>query len=67
MMRSPKQSRRREVRVTFEGGKTLDTEINGTEEEITSYYKDNQFNLGVAGNDDMRTAVGVEFLDAQPR
>ena len=53
--------------MTFEGGKTLDTEINGTEEEITRYYKDNQFNLGVAGNDDMRTAVGVEFLDAQPR
>jgi hypothetical protein len=66
-MRSPEQSRRREVRVTFEGGKTLETEINGTEEEITRYYKDNQFNLGVADNDDLQTAVDIEFLDVQPR
>ena len=59
-MRSPEQSRRREVRVTFESGKTLETAINGTEEEIVRYYKDNSFNLGVAGNDD-------RSLHAKPR
>ncbi|EPQ6932450.1 hypothetical protein ACUVZD_000093 [Pseudomonas aeruginosa] len=65
-MRSPEQSRRREVRVTFEGGKTLEAAINGTEEEIVRYYKDNSFNVGVAGNDDMRAVTSVEFIDAQP-
>ncbi|MGQ7960826.1 hypothetical protein ACUTAF_24395 [Pseudomonas sp. SP16.1] len=65
-MRSPEQSRRREVRVTFEGGKTLETAINGTEEEIVRYYKDNSFNVGVAGNDDMQAVTSVEFIDVQP-
>ncbi|WP_073666249.1 hypothetical protein [Pseudomonas aeruginosa] len=65
-MRSPEQSRRREVRVTFESGKTLETAINGTEEEIVRYYKDNSFNLGVAGNDDMQAVTSVEFTDVQP-
>ncbi|MBN0172553.1 hypothetical protein [Pseudomonas aeruginosa] len=65
-MRSPEQARRREVRVTFEGGKTLETAINGTEEEIVRYYKDNSFNVGVADNDDMQAVTSVEFIDAQP-
>lgn len=65
-MRSPEQACRREVRVTFEGGKTLETAINGTEEEIVRYYKDNSFNVGVADNDDMQAVTSVEFIDAQP-
>ncbi len=66
MMRSPEQSRRREVRVTFEGGTSIETAINGTEEEISCYYTGNEFNVGNGEYDDMQVAISVEFTDVEP-
>jgi len=59
-------NQRRSIRVTFEDGNTVDTEINGTEEEIKEYYLGKKFNFGDSdehSKDKMVKAVKVEFLD----
>lgn len=54
-------NRRRSVRVLLDDGDVITTEINGTKQEITNYYLDNQF---VAQDETtMRSGVKVEFLD----
>ncbi len=54
----------RSIKVTFDNGDWLETNINGTNTEILKYYIGNQFNLGDgAGGDLMAKAVRVEFLD----
>lgn len=52
------------IKVTFSNGDTVETGINGTEEEIINYYTKNQFNLGSGdGKDVMVKGIKVEFLD----
>jgi hypothetical protein len=53
---------RRSIRVHYEDGNVVPTEINGTEEEINDYYVGKYFNFGVE-DDKMVKAVRVEFLD----
>jgi hypothetical protein len=54
----------RSIRVTYDNGNTITTNINGTEEEIKAYYIGKTFNLGDGENDDCHVAKGVEFLHA---
>jgi len=57
----------RSIKVTFEDGDWLATNINGTEDEIRAYYLGNEFNLGDGhGGDRMVRATQVEFLDVAP-
>lgn len=56
------------VKVTFEDGRSLTTDINGTREEILAYYfgPDAVFNFGDTDEhpaDDLRRVVAVQFLD----
>jgi hypothetical protein len=61
---APGESRRRVVRVTYANDDTVTTEINGTEAEIRRYYLGNQFNLGIGPDDNLQTAVAVDFIDS---
>mgnify|MGYP001612224635 CR=1 FL=1 len=54
----------RPIRILFENGDCITTNINGTRAEILNYYVGKQFNLGMEA-DDMRAAVRVEFLEDQ--
>jgi len=51
------------IKVTFSGGNSLVTSINGTQEEIEKYYLGNSFNIGDGEKDRIERAVKVEFLD----
>ena len=56
----------RSVKVTFEDGNTISTNINGSEDEVLDYYlgtdrKGKTFNLGREG-DDLVRAVSVDFI-----
>lgn len=54
----------RSIRVHYDDGRSVATNINGTEQEIREYYLGKQFNLGDGfGGDSMTTAMRVEFLD----
>ena len=58
----------REIKVYFDNGDCLETCINGTDEEILSYYIGQTFNLGNADlnsdvEDLMAKAIKVEFLN----
>lgn len=54
--------RRHAVKVQFDGGEFLETEITGTPNSICDYYIGQQFNLG--GEDDkMRRGVAIWFWD----
>jgi hypothetical protein len=57
----------RAIRVTFSDGDSVETSINGTDEEIKRYYLGQQFNVGSGGEDRMVTATAVEFLNACSR
>ena len=50
------------AKVTFDNGDVIETAINGTDEEIKSYYMGKTFNLGKE-EDDMHKAVKVELLN----
>lgn len=55
----------RTIRVTFEDGNTITTNINGTDEEIRRYYIGQSFNFGDTQEhpkDKMVKAISVEFL-----
>ena len=54
-----KKFRRRSVHVTFNNGNSLNTDINGTKEEVISYYLNNQFNVG---GEPLTTGKAVIFL-----
>jgi len=49
------------IKVIFENGDNLKTEINGTKKEILQYYLGNYFNLGIE-RDNMQKCIKVEFL-----
>lgn len=49
------------ARVTFDNGDVIETAINGTDEEIKSYYMGKTFNLG-SEEDDMHKVVKVEVI-----
>lgn len=54
----------RAIRVHYEDGDTIETNINGTTSEINQYYLGKSFNVGDgAGGDLLVKAVRVEFLD----
>lgn len=58
----------RAIRVTFADGNVINTNINGTDDEIRAYYLGQFFNFGdtdqhPAGN--MQEAVNVEFLEGK--
>lgn len=52
----------RHIRVTYSNGQSIETEINGSTEDIERYYLGKVFNLG-AVEDNMQIALRVEFLD----
>ena len=55
----------RSIKVTFQDGNTLVTDINGTDNEIKDYYLNRQFNLGSRNpdiEDYLVMATKVEFL-----
>lgn len=56
----------RTARITFDDGRTITTNINGTDEEIRDYYLGAQggswFNFGI-DHDDMHRAVAVDVID----
>lgn len=51
------------VRVHFDNGDSLVTDINGTLDEILAYYIGQTFNLGSGDGDLMATATQVDFLE----
>jgi hypothetical protein len=51
----------RHIKVTFDDGEVLETQINGTRKEVTDYYTKNQFVK--ADEVTMQRGVKVEFLD----
>jgi hypothetical protein len=58
------ESQMRSVKVTFENGETIDTSINGTDEEIKNYYKvGKEFNIG-HNEDNMQKVKSVDILDS---
>ena len=58
------ETTRHSIRVHYDNGDTVDTDINGTTKEILSFYVGNWFNLGNGrGGDLMAKAVRVEFLN----
>lgn len=52
----------RTVKVVFKNGDSITTRINGTEDEISTYYVGKVFNIGSV-EDDLQKVIGVEFLD----
>jgi hypothetical protein len=59
------ESQMRSVKVTFENGETIDTSINGTDEEIKNYYKvGKEFNIG-HNEDNMQKVKSVDILDSE--
>lgn len=58
----------RSIKVIFDDGDSLLTNINGTDEEIKSYYlgadgKGLPFNVGFGPGDNMKKTTEVIFLD----
>ena len=53
----------RSIRVYYNTGDSVDTNINGTDSEILAYYLNKKFNIGEGGNDKMAIAICVNFLD----
>lgn len=57
---------RRTVKVTFEDGNTITTDINGTEKTIREYYIGNRFQFGdteECPKDKLLMATELEFLN----
>ena len=55
-------SYKHEIKVIFEDGDFLYTTINGSKEDVRSYYIGKSFNCGTV-EDKMKKCVDVEFLD----
>lgn len=53
----------RYIRVYFNDGSTLETSINGTENEIRNYYIGQMFNIGNEKEDKMVIGQSVIFLN----
>jgi len=54
----------RAIRVTFDDGQTLETDINGTDDEIRAYYIGQPFEYDE--DEPCHIATAVEFLDTVP-
>lgn len=52
----------RAIRVTFDNGKRIETDINGTDDEIRAYYIGRLFDVGYGDTEVMARGVSVEFL-----
>ncbi len=57
--------RRHTVKVVFNGGAIITTEINGTTDSVVVYYIGNWFNVGSGELDDMQKAVTISFWDGE--
>lgn len=55
-------SYKHEIKVIFEDGDFLYTTINGSKEDVRSYYIGKSFNCGTV-EDKMKKCVDVEFLN----
>ena len=55
----------RSIKITWDNGKTTETNINGTEESIRNYYIGRTFNLGNCDKDMLAKAVDVTFTDGK--
>jgi len=55
----------RHIKIHYQDGGTIETNINGTVSEINRHYLGQTFNVG-DGGDLLVKAVRVEFLDAEP-
>lgn len=53
----------RSIKIIWEDGNTTVTSINGTNNEIISYYVGKTFNVGDGPKDKMLKCERVEFLD----
>jgi hypothetical protein len=51
------------VKVYFDNGDSLETFINGTEQEIHDYFFCQEFNIGKGEKDLMVKVIKLEFLD----
>ena len=57
----------RPVRVCFADSRyDYETTVNGTDSEIKAYFLAGPMDLGVFPQEDLQTAVRVEFLDREP-
>jgi hypothetical protein len=56
------QNRMRVIRVTYDNGKQIETNINGADAEIRAYYIGQWFDVGYGETEIMARAVSVEFL-----
>lgn len=50
------------IRIEYNTGDKIVTDINGTEDSIRAYYIGQLFNLGSGEEDRMAKAINVEFL-----
>jgi len=50
------------VKVFFENGNSLITEINGNFERAKDYYLNKVFNIGQCGHDNMSKCISVKLL-----
>ncbi len=63
ILRTTDAPERHSVKVTFQTGQTLFTEINGTRREIEDYYRVGKvFNVGSGENDLELPVTKLEFL-----
>lgn len=53
----------RSIKVTFDNGDSLETNINGSNKEIYDYYIGRTFNLGNGEKDLLVTATEIHFYD----
>lgn len=52
------------IRINYDNGAQIVTDINGSEESIRDYYIGHSFNIGNAERDVMTKAVSVEFIES---
>lgn len=50
------------IKVLFSNGNSINTNINGSEQEIVNYYCGQMFNLGYGEHDRMARALIVIFI-----
>jgi hypothetical protein len=54
----------REIKIIYENGNYINTQINGSDEDILKYYLGRYFNFGdIENRDNMQKVIGVYFCD----
>lgn len=56
------KSQMRVIKVYYDNGDVIRTNINGTDQEILDYFLGREVNIGSGANDLIATAIRVEFL-----